>query len=79
MTTHPALVTALDRIAVREGRERTALGPSEAVDPGALPTPLESTPDGTGRFADAAPRRGSGPLEVAVPDARPARDDVARA
>ncbi|SEW22236.1 HalOD1 output domain-containing protein [Natrinema salifodinae] len=48
---HPAIATALDRIAAREGRDRTALPPLyEAVDPEVLGALLELNPDVTVRF-----------------------------
>ena len=66
---HPALLTALDRIAAREGCDPMALPPlSEAVDPEALTTLLESPADVTVRFEYAGYDVviGPEPLEVAV-------------
>ncbi|RQG94795.1 HalOD1 output domain-containing protein [Natrarchaeobius oligotrophus] len=49
---HPALGTAFDRVAAREGREATALPPLyEAVDPESLTALLESPSAVTVRFA----------------------------
>ncbi|WP_049924185.1 HalOD1 output domain-containing protein [Halopiger djelfimassiliensis] len=69
---HPALVTALERIAAREGRDPTALPPLyEAVDPDAVTAVLESNPGVTVRFAYAGYRVviGPGPDEIGVIDA----------
>ncbi|SER81524.1 HalOD1 output domain-containing protein [Natrinema salaciae] len=68
---HPALVTALARIAAREGCAPTALPPLyEAVDPEALAAVLESNGDVTVRFAygDYRVVIGPGPHEVTVID-----------
>ncbi|MEY7851368.1 HalOD1 output domain-containing protein [Natrarchaeobius sp. A-rgal3] len=68
---HPALATALDRIAAREDLDRAALPPLyEVVDPGALTAVLESNADVTVRFAYAGYLIviDTGPLEVAVID-----------
>ncbi|AFO55738.1 MULTISPECIES: HalOD1 output domain-containing protein [Natrinema] len=70
---HPALATALDRIAARKGCAPTALPPLyEAVDPEALAAVLESNPDVTVRFEYAGYRvvLGPGPDEVGVIDSR---------
>ncbi|MWV38389.1 HalOD1 output domain-containing protein [Natrialba sp. INN-245] len=68
---HPALATAFDRIAAREGREPTALPPLyEAVDPEAVTALLESPAAVTVRFAYAGyvVVIGPDPLEVEVID-----------
>ncbi|MEY7850141.1 HalOD1 output domain-containing protein [Natrarchaeobius sp. A-rgal3] len=66
---HPALATALARIAAREGCERTALPPLyESVDTEALVSLLESPADVTVRFEYEGYEVviESGSLEVAV-------------
>ena len=71
ITMHPALATALSRIAVREGCDRSALPPVyEAVDPEALAAVLESSTDVSVRFeyGDYRVAIGPGPHEVAVID-----------
>ncbi|MWV40867.1 HalOD1 output domain-containing protein [Natrialba sp. INN-245] len=68
---HPAIVTALDRIAAREDRDLAALPPLyEVVDPGALAAVLESSADVTVRFAYAGYRVviDTDPVEVEVID-----------
>ncbi|SER57900.1 HalOD1 output domain-containing protein [Natrinema salaciae] len=70
---HPALATALARIAAREGCAPTALPPlseAEAVDPEALTAILESNPTVTVRFEYAGYRivLGPGPDAVTVID-----------
>ncbi|WP_049927808.1 HalOD1 output domain-containing protein [Halopiger goleimassiliensis] len=59
---HPALVTVLDRIAAREGCDRSSLPPLyEAVDPDAVIAVLESNPAVTVRFEYAGYRVEIGP------------------
>ncbi|SER81451.1 HalOD1 output domain-containing protein [Natrinema salaciae] len=68
---HPALATALARIAAREGCDRSALPPLyEVVDPEALAAVLESNGDVTVRFAygDYRVVIGPDPDDVAVID-----------
>lgn len=66
---HPALCTALDRIAVRENCEPTALPPLyEDVDPDALTAVLESNPDVTVRFDYAGYRVVIDPNGVSILD-----------
>ena len=68
---HPAISTALDRIAAREGCDVTALPPLyAAVEPEALTTLLESDAALTVEFEYAGYRVviGPDPLEVAVID-----------
>ncbi|ELY78748.1 HalOD1 output domain-containing protein [Natrinema pallidum] len=70
---HPALATALDRIAARKGCAPAALPPLyEAVDPDALTAVLESNPDVTVRFDYAGYRVviGPEPDEIGVIDRR---------
>ncbi|MDF9744082.1 HalOD1 output domain-containing protein [Natrinema salsiterrestre] len=68
---HPALATALKRIAAREDCDRSALPPLyEAVDPEALTAVLESSAAVTVRLAygDYCIVIGPGPEEVVVID-----------
>ncbi|TYT63737.1 HalOD1 output domain-containing protein [Natrialba swarupiae] len=68
---HPALATALARVAAREGCRGTSLPPLyEHVDTEALTTVLESEADVTVRFEYEGYRIviGPGPLEVTVID-----------
>ncbi|WP_226007577.1 HalOD1 output domain-containing protein [Natrinema salinisoli] len=66
---HPALATALRRIAAREGCDRSALPPLyDAVDPEALTAVLESNGNVSVRFAygDYRIELGPDPDEVTV-------------
>ncbi|AFZ73603.1 HalOD1 output domain-containing protein [Natronobacterium gregoryi] len=70
---HPALITALERIAACEDRDPTALPPLyRAVDPEALTALLESPAAVTARFEYAGYEVviGPGPIEVAVLETR---------
>ncbi|WP_049922760.1 HalOD1 output domain-containing protein [Halopiger djelfimassiliensis] len=67
---HPALVTALARIAAREDRDRTALPPLyDSIDPEALTAVLESNADVRVRFEYEGYRVVIGSDEVTVIDA----------
>ncbi|WP_049928402.1 HalOD1 output domain-containing protein [Halopiger goleimassiliensis] len=69
---HPALVTVLDRIAAREGCDRTDLPPLyRAVDPEALAAVLASNPAVTVRFDYAGYRVEIDPDCVTVVDREP--------
>ncbi|MEY7851169.1 HalOD1 output domain-containing protein [Natrarchaeobius sp. A-rgal3] len=68
---HPALATVLDRVAAREGRDRTAPSPLyESVDTNALVSLLESPTEVSVRFEYEGYRVviETEPLEVTVVD-----------